>query len=257
MMQLTTSQPPGRPQEVARSDGWQVYWETLDDHQRLYREQAHEYVRNLTAALPLNPQMRVLDFGCGFGLVAATLAPLVGELFLWDASPNMWRHAQANVAGYANVRFLDRAERSPPVGGPCFDLILVNSVIQYMTPEEFSGWLACWRDLLGPGGRIVMSDIIPPDGGSVAEILDLLKFSARRGFLVRALWQAAGELGRYRKIRHARPLTRLGHEELRRRGREAGLVVTFLPRNLTHFPRRVTAVFARRPEQRGEQGDLP
>jgi hypothetical protein len=33
------------------------------------------------------------------------------------------------------------------------DLSLVNSVVQYMHPAEFAGWLVRWRKLLAAGGN--------------------------------------------------------------------------------------------------------
>jgi SAM-dependent methyltransferase len=156
----------------------------------------------------------------------------------------MRRHARARMARFANVRYLDlsRPERFP--SDPRFDVILVNSVCQYMTPDEFSGWLGYWRKMLAPGGKIVISDLIPPDYRGGRDLLHLLRFSARRGFLLRAVAQAVGEIFRYYRTRQARPLTRFGKEELSRRGQEAGLAVEFLPRNLTHFPERITAIFS-------------
>jgi SAM-dependent methyltransferase len=250
MTPVDTERHPGGATAAAGAEGngfqpsgWTPYWEALGNRQQLYREQAGEYVRNLTAAVPLDGRMQVLDFGCGFGLVAERVAPRVGVLYLWDASPNMRRHARVNVAGRPNVRFLDSLERGSLDGLPHFDLVLVNSVVQYMTPEAFSAWLGSWRELLAPSGRIVISDVIPRRGGSLVEFLDLLKFSVRRRFLLRAVWQALGELGPYRKTRRAFPLTRMDADELRQRGEAANLTVTVLPRNLTHFPRRITAVF--------------
>jgi cyclopropane fatty-acyl-phospholipid synthase-like methyltransferase len=233
-----------KPQLTERpdDDGWTAYWEALGDRQQLFREQAAEYVQNLTAVIKLDRSTRVLDFGCGFGFVADYVAPLVGRLFVWDASANMRGRALKTVAHHSNTQWLDLSEQEVFPSGVHLDLILVNSVVQYMTVDQFSAWLSVWREMLAPAGRIVVSDIISPDAGSLREIIDILKLSARRGFLARALWQSAREIGRYRNIRKACPLTRMRHSEIKERARAAGLEVSFLPRNLTHFPKRITAV---------------
>jgi SAM-dependent methyltransferase len=186
---------------------------------------------------------RVLDFGCGFGFVAEMLAPHVGELFLWDASANMRRRARLNVAGRQNIRLLDLSDPKSLPDELQFELILVNSVVQYMNLEEFSAWLLRWRSMLAPGGRIVVSDLIPPNYPALRDVPDLLSFSARRGFLVCAVWQALREIGRYWKVRRFRPLSRIGLEELSKLGKDAGLAASYLPVNLTHFRTRLTAVF--------------
>jgi SAM-dependent methyltransferase len=224
---------------MAVRGGWDAYWEALSDRQTLFREQADEYVRNLAATGLLNPAARVLDFGCGFGHVADGLAPRVGELFLWDSSRNMRERAAGATASRRNVRPLDLSGRSAPPGLR-FDLILVNSVAQYMSRADFAAWLRCWREMLSPSGRIVASDLIPPDCEVSRDVFDLLRFSARRGFFWAALRQAAGELGRYRRTRRAVPLTRYARGDLEGLARDAGLIVEFLPRNLTPFRDRIS-----------------
>src|SRR5262245_13647996 len=236
-------EPPVTEPASDERGGWESYWEGLSDNQQIFREQSDEYVRNLRAAIGLDRRARVLDFGCGFGLVAAMLAPQIQEIFVWDASANIRRRARVNLASYGNVRFLDLSESNTLPHNLQFDLILVNSVVQYMTLDKFSAWLLRWRNMLAPGGRIVVSDLIPLDYPTIWDIVDLLRFSARRGFLLRAIWQAFSEIWRYWGVRRVRPLSRIGREELSQRGRAAGLSVNCLPKNLTFFTRRVTAVF--------------
>lgn len=234
-----------RDQGYEEIEGWRPYWESLSDRCQLFREQAKEYVGRLESALPPGSHARVLDFGCGFGFVAAMLAPRVGQIFLWDASTNMRQRARVNVAGQPNIRFIDLSDPRAVASELRFDLILVNSVAQYMTRDDFSAWLVLWRDMLAPKGRVVVSDLIPPTYPASSDIVDLLRFSARRRVLARAIWQLFGDLWRYWRVRTACPLTRIGREELSRLGQTAGFVVSFLPRNLTHFTKRSTAVFTR------------
>ena len=225
-------------------DHWEAFWEGLRE-QQIHRAEADDYVRRLEAALPLDPRAQVLDFGCGFGYVAMTLAPKVGEVFLWDASANIRRHARVNVANSCpNIRFLDLLDPHALTPNRRFDLILVNSVVQYMTIEEFSWQLITWRKMLAPGGRIIISDLIPPGVRPLAELAAMLVFSTRHRFLLRALREGLGELSRYSRTRAARPLLRLSHEDVLRLATAAGLTAEFLPENLTHRSRRITAVFS-------------
>ena len=243
--QCWSPESPVRGNDADNGGIWDSYWEGLNDEQQLFREHSDEYFRNLSSTFRLEPRTRVLDFGCGFGHVAGLLAPRVGELSLWDASANMRRRARLNVASHQNICFLDLSDPKSLPDGLQFELILVNSVVQYMTLEEFSVWLLRWRTMLAPGGRIVISDLIPPDYPALWDIMDLVRLSARRGFLVRAVWQAFSEIWRYWGVRRVRPLSRIGREELSQRGKDAGLTVSYLPINLTHFKKRLTAVFTR------------
>lgn len=227
---------------LIKRNTWASYWEALSDRQRRFREQSDEYVRKLESAVPLESRARVLDFGCGFGFVAQALVSRVGEVFLWDSSANMRRRARLNLAGRRNVRFLDLSEPKSEFSDPEFDLILVNSVVQYMSLEEFSGWLLRWRNMLAPDGRIVVSDLIPPDYPAIWDIVDQLRFGARRRVLATAIWEALSEVALYWKVRRAYPLSRIGCEELRWRATSAGLSADYLPYNLTYFTKRLTAV---------------
>jgi SAM-dependent methyltransferase len=224
-------------------DGWAAYWERLGGTESFFREQAKEYILNLECAVALNGNARVLDFGCGFGFVAEMLAPKVGNVFLWDASVNMRRRARLNLADHQNIRFLDLSEPHAIARELKFDLIVVNSVVQYMSLEQFAAWLVIWSSMLTAGGRIVVSDLIPPDYNSMSDLVDLLKFSIRRNVLGSALLQAVRDLGRYWRMRRSCPLARTSVEELSEMSKTAYLSVNCLPSNLTQFSKRLTAIF--------------
>lgn len=238
------AKPDGRtePPRAGPADDWAAYFEEDRSFWRIFRAEAADYLQRLEAALPLDRRARVLDFGCGAGLVAAVLAPKVAELFLWDAAASMRRRARENLAGSPNVRFLDLSPRHSLPGELGFDLILVNSVAQYMAEDDLSSWLVQWRDMLAPGGRLVVSDLIPPRTRTLSEVAEIVKFSARHGLLVRALRRAPLEMARYARVRRAHPLYRTTPEEFRGRARAAGWAVEFLKRNLTYRRRRFTAV---------------
>ena len=210
------------------------------------------YVEILTTEVGVHPDQRVLDFGCGFGLVAAMLAPRVAEVWFWDPSPNMRVVAERNTADRPNARLCDLSTMSSaaPEGtvwhGPLFDLILVNSVAQYMAAEELLAWLARWRGMLAPGGKLVLSDLIPPNHRGLSDVADLLRMGARHRSPLRAAGDALGGLRRYRRASRAIPLVRVGREDLERAAAGVDLDMTDLPRNFTHFSGRWTAVLTRR-----------
>jgi SAM-dependent methyltransferase len=226
---------------------WFAYFDRLKESP-LHRAQSALYVRSLIAEVGVNRNHRVLDFGCGFGSVVALLAPLVAEVWWWDPSPNMRSATSLATSDIQNVRFCDLS--ATPAEGPrqthrtggAFDLILVNSVAQYMAPAELWRWIGGWRDLLAPDGQIVLSDLIPPEHGTLSDIVDLIRFGAHHGSPFRAARQALGDVGEYRRTSRAVPLVRVGAQDLIRHASHAGLETTVLPRNLTHFTKRWTAV---------------
>ena len=125
------------------------------------REEALEYVRRLASVVGLAADQVVLDFGGGLGFVAETLAPMVGAVWWWDPSPAMQAAALRRLAPVPNARLAPAlAVTAAPAAPLRFDLILVNSVVQYMTARELGAWLGVWRRLLRPAGRIVLSDLV-------------------------------------------------------------------------------------------------
>ncbi len=238
---------------------WREYFDGLKDQSPLYRAQAAVYVNSLRAAVGVQRYHRVLDFGCGFGFVTAFLAPLVTEIGWWDPSENMRSVARRNAAPFANAKFCDLAAlpttnlQAERWQGPPFDLILINSVVQYMPAEELWTWLPQWRAMLAPGGQVVLSDLISPGHSSFSDLVCLMRFGHGSGSTVLATTEAFGGLTHYWRTRHALPLTPTSRTDLARQAAASAFDVTFLPVNLTHFRDRWTAVL--RPATRQSHGD--
>jgi SAM-dependent methyltransferase len=201
--------------------------------------EAAYYVEHLLRAVRIAPDARVLDFGCGFGLAAAVLAPAVGEIQLWDVAPAIRRRAAATTAFVANAHVLDDGVAE---GG--FDVILVNSVVQYMSAGERRRWLRCWRAWLAPAGIVVLSDV-PRAGvmrGRLAEAVEIVVFHARRGRLGMLCRERLGDLLAYRRAARACPLAAIEPDRLRREAADAGFEVRLLGESLTCRRRRLAAV---------------
>jgi ubiquinone/menaquinone biosynthesis C-methylase UbiE len=229
---------PGR----SRS-GWVGYWDGLEQRP-LFAVQARDHVRRLRAVVSLRVTDRVLDFGCGFGHVAELLAPDVGRMDFWDAADSMRRATARRTARLPTAVEVDFSAGDAPDGG--YDLVLVNSVIQYLTPDELAGWLARWNRMLRPGGRVVVSDVLRPGGSVLPEVLGLLWFAARHRILLRTVRDGVVEVAQYRRSRQSHRLHRWQPAELARMAADAGLVAETLPANLTHFRNRF-AMLLRRP----------
>jgi SAM-dependent methyltransferase len=230
---------------VTGASAWSGYWDGVADR-RIFAVEAADYVRRLRAAVAIRPVDRVLDFGCGFGHVALLVAPQVAGLLVWDAAASMRRAALARLAHLSNVGVLDLSAGVPPAETGGFDLVLVNSTIQYMSPDELAHWLMSWRALLRPNGRVVVSDVPLPGASMVAELASLLLFALRHGVLFRVVWDGLEEFRRYARWRGPADLQRWEPQQLADLARAAGLVVEPLRRNLTHTPGRFAVVLRRR-----------
>jgi SAM-dependent methyltransferase len=215
--------------------GWRRFWDEKGPPGPWLRGEAAHFTRELTAAFALEGT-DVLDFGCGYGFVAEMLAPKVRTLYVWDASPTMLDYTRARIAAHANAHVLDLdTEASPDVH---LHLVIVNSVVQYLTEDEAVHWLGVLARLLRPDGRLLLSDVVGPHRALVTELRRALSRRRVRALRIAGMW-------RYLRSRRSAPLLRLDRSGLERIAGRNGLRVELLPRSLTHFENRLAAVLRR------------
>ncbi|WP_328441395.1 class I SAM-dependent methyltransferase [Streptomyces sp. NBC_00444] len=106
----------------------------------------------LRAWLPPRP-CDVLDLGCGTGSLSLLAAEQGHRVTGVDLSPAMVALARAKLAGRDAVFFIGDAA-APPVGEDRFDTVLVRHVL-WALPDPGRA-LRHWRELLRPGGRLVL-----------------------------------------------------------------------------------------------------
>jgi ubiquinone/menaquinone biosynthesis C-methylase UbiE len=182
---------------------WIDYWNSdhpiyvSDRHKALHASGlASDFRRHIPS-----PKAAVLDFGCGEALYAEEVARSCGTLTLSDAAPAVRAKVAERVKDRANI-VVQSAEETAAMPDASFDLIVVNSVAQYLTADQLAGFLPGWRRMLKPDGRLILADIIPPGVSPVTDATALLSFAWKGGFVGAAL---AGlvktALSDYRKIR--------------------------------------------------------
>lgn len=231
------------PQE---KQAWDDYWERLDDSQPIFRLEAKDFVERFNRMFTDATGARLLDFGCGFGLLAEEISSRVAELMVWDSAANMRSIAYARLSGIDNVGFVDLSDSSVDMPAGEFDFILVNSVIQYMTFDELSVWTRSWKAMLAPGGRLVISDIMTDKYSFVRDLFAFLAVCRRNGVLMRSILAGIRAIGDYSAVKASRPLLRLDAAQISTIAGGADLDVTILPENLTYHYGRITAVFQKK-----------
>ncbi|MFD7686033.1 class I SAM-dependent methyltransferase [Streptomyces sp. NPDC059781] len=110
------------------------------------------WAARLRAWLPGRPG-DVLDLGCGTGSLSLLAAERGHRVTGVDRSPAMVALARQKLAGRDAV-FLVGDATAPPVGEERYDAVLVRHVL-WTLPEPDRA-LRHWRDLLRPGGRLVL-----------------------------------------------------------------------------------------------------
>ncbi len=132
----------------------------MDPHDRWtggYAAYEWEHLRPALQAYAIAIEGRaVLEFGCNVGGSAVVLAALGATVSGVDADPAMPPIAAANLArhGLPGEMRLAEAGRPLPFADASFDLILANSVLEYVDPALLDRLFAEFHRLLRPEGRL-------------------------------------------------------------------------------------------------------
>jgi len=189
-----------------------------------------------------SPDAVVLDYSCGEALSAPKVANACGLLILAEPAPGVRGRLIARFAPNMKIR-VRSLEDLRNMHEKSVDLAVMNSVAQYMTQEEFDTALAAIRRLLKPGGRLVLGDILRPEVGMFTDIVALLRFAAKHGFLKDALiGLLSTALSDYRQLRSKIGLQRYSEEEITAKLAAAGFTTFRAHQNIGHNHWRMTFV---------------
>jgi SAM-dependent methyltransferase len=200
-----------------------------------YRE-----IADRIAAFVPGPSARVLDYGCGEAIHADRVAAVAAQVLLCDQAPSVRAAIAARFAAEPRIRALapEEVEKLPDRS---LDLIVANSMTQYLSPAELDRVLALWHRLLERGGRLIVGDVIPPDAGALTDVMALLRYAAANGFFVAALGGLARTaVSPYRRLRSRIGVTRYAQAAFMQKLKSAGFAAERLPRNLEHNAARMT-----------------
>lgn len=200
-----------------------------------YRAIATDLIGHIPA-----PDAVVLDHGCGEALDAGRVASACGRLYLCEAAPNVREKLRAQFGRRENITVVS-PEEVEALPEATLDLVVANSLVQYLSRDELKALLETWRGKLKPGGALVIADVIPPDVSPLTDASQLLAFAWRGGFLTAAL---AGlvrtAFSDYRKLRAQYGLSTYTPEAITELIREAGFTTIERPANFGHNPHRMT-----------------
>lgn len=108
---------------------------------------------------PTGPRRRVLDIGCGRGLQTAALADgLDADVVGLDLLDVL--NAPAPRRGHVSFHqgdFLEYTDRG-------LDLVVDNGCLHHQRRQDWPGWAAHGKELLRPGGVLVVSVFLSPHG---------------------------------------------------------------------------------------------
>jgi SAM-dependent methyltransferase len=211
-----------------------------DVHYARLADAIASYVPSATAA--------VLDYGCGEALHADRVADAAGRLTLAEAGPAVRGRLIERFKGNPKILVIS-TDRVAALLPEALDMVILHSVSQYLTREEFERTIALFHRLLQPGGLLLVGDVVPPDASVIADSLALLRFGWRDGFFCAALRGLIRTLfSDYWRLRTKMGLTRYSEQEMAGKLVAAGFRVTRAPANLGHLATRMTFLARKMPE---------
>ena len=102
--------------------------------------------------------LRILDIGCGGGLLAEPMAHLGGDVTGIDATPEAIAAATAHAQeGGLDIAYRCCTAEELAAEGPCFDVIYASEVIEHVTDRRL--FAASIASMLAPGGTVVITTI--------------------------------------------------------------------------------------------------
>ncbi|HLW79033.1 MAG TPA: class I SAM-dependent methyltransferase [Terriglobia bacterium] len=103
----------------------------------------------------LTGEVRVLDLGCGPGMLAGAFAPLVREVIAIDPEPEMLRIAQAEFGDAGNIRFMRGSSFDLPADLGRFRMATMGRSFHWM---DRAATLRRLDTMIEPDGAVVLFD---------------------------------------------------------------------------------------------------
>ena len=225
-------------------DDWIDYYDSTHTiyASKLHRDLHFQLIARDMIGYIGSPDAVVLDYACGEALSAAKVAEACGQLYLAEPAPGVRGRLIARFAPNTKIR-VRSLEDVRKMAEHSVDLVVMNSVAQYMTPDELDSAFATIRRLLKQGGRLVLGDVLRPEVGMISDVIALLRFASTHGFLRDALiGLISTALSGYRQLRSRVGLERYSEADMIAKLRKSGFTASRVAVNIGHNPWRMTFI---------------
>ncbi len=115
----------------------------------------------LIDSVRLTPQMRVMDFGAGTGLVCSQVAPHVEKVYAVDISEAMLAQLASKTELAGKVETVCQNILQEPLGKPV-DLIVSAMAMHHV--EDTAALIETFSEHLQSGGQVALADLDKEDG---------------------------------------------------------------------------------------------
>ena len=141
------------------------------DENPMHMERSMAIATKMSEALPLNKQIKALEYGAGTGILSFLLSEKLGQIVMMDNSIEMVRVMEEkillrNTDNLFPVRF-DLEHELPEQK---FDLVFSQMVLHHIF--DIQSIFSKFFSMILPGGYLVIADLYPEDGSFHGEGFD-------------------------------------------------------------------------------------
>jgi len=159
------------------------------DNNPIHRERSEAIANGITDSIPLNKEMKVLEFGAGTGITSFLIKDRVKEITLMDNSSEMVKVMNEKIrASHAtNLKAVNFNLELSDYDVKKFDLVITQMVLHHV--NDIGLIISRFRKLLNPGGKLAIADLYTEDGSFHGP-----GFTGHKGFDIEEL---SGLLGKH------------------------------------------------------------
>ena len=169
---------------------WIDYWSDHKIEDTFWEKNIELYCSNLTRLTPLSKEYSILDYGSGPGYTAKYLSSKVNAFYLIEPSEILLEKSKRNNKANPNIVYhllKDAEDLKNVYGKDRFDVILVNSVMQYIPPARIQILLNIFNYILKRNGKVVISDMVSKHSLVIQDVLPFVQFCLKTGTLMALL----------------------------------------------------------------------
>uniref|UniRef100_UPI004048E832 class I SAM-dependent methyltransferase n=1 Tax=Aliarcobacter sp. TaxID=2321116 RepID=UPI004048E832 len=125
---------------------------------------AKSSVDNIKEVINLKPDFKILDYGCGTGLIGFGLSTETNEVIGMDYSAGMVEkfNAKAKELGFTNISAIQHNINEQDLPSKEFDLIAISMTLHHI--KETNMFIKKARMGLKDGGYLCINDLVSEDG---------------------------------------------------------------------------------------------
>ena len=156
----------------------------------MHRERSEAITNGITDSIPLNKEMKVLEFGAGTGITSFLIKDRVKEITLMDNSSEMVKVMNEKIrASHAtNLKAVNFNLELSDYDVKKFDLVITQMVLHHV--NDIGLIISRFRKLLNPGGKLAIADLYTEDGSFHGP-----GFTGHKGFDIEELSDLLGKHG--------------------------------------------------------------